>query len=79
MTNLFRTPAPPPVAAAAPMPDAMSPAVIEAQKTATAAALARGGRASTIQGRQGAAGPSRAPTATAADSFGGRSLGTAAP
>ena len=79
MTSLFRTSAPPPVAAAAPMPAAASPAVLEAQKTATAAALARGGRASTIQGKQGAGGPSRAPVATAADSFGGRSLGSAAP
>lgn len=76
MASLFRAPATPQVAAAAPMPDPTSPAVIEAGKTATAAAMSRSGRASTIMGRQGQAGPSRAPVATAAsDSYGGTTLG----
>ena len=53
MASLFRAPATPQVAAAAPMPDPTSPAVIEAGKTATAAAMSRSGRASTIMGRRG--------------------------
>lgn len=77
MAGLFKTPAPPPVIGAAPMPDPSSPAVVEAQKQAVGAALQRGGRASTILGTQGRAAPSQAPTATAAtsDSYAGKSLG----
>ena len=76
MANLFRQPATPQVAAAAPMPDANSPAVLEAAKVQTAAALSRAGRSSTILGKQGGAAPSRAPVATAAtDSYSGRALG----
>lgn len=78
MANLFRAPATPQVAAAAPMPDPTSPAVLEAAKTQTAATMAQAGRASTIMGKQGTASPSRAPVATAAtDSYGGKTLGAA--
>ena len=79
MSGLFKTPAVPQVATAAPMPDPNSPSVIEAQKIATASALARAGRSSTILGKQGGAGASKAPVATAAtgaDSYSGSSLGT---
>jgi hypothetical protein len=78
MANLFKQPAAPQVAAAAPMPDPTSPAVLEAQKNQQVAAMARAGRTSTIMGRQGTSGPSRAPTATAADSYTGSSLGSGA-
>lgn len=78
MAALFRTPSIPQVAAAAPMPDLNSPAVLEAGRQNTAAALSRAGRASTIIGKQGTGGPSQAPTATIADSFGGKALGAAA-
>jgi hypothetical protein len=80
MANLFRAPAVPQVAAAAPMPDPTSPAVLEAGKVATAATMAQAGRQSTIMGKQGQNGPSRAPVATAAsDSYAGRTLGAATP
>lgn len=76
MASLFKAPAPPPVMASAPMPDANSPAVLEAQRQAVASAVSRGGRASTIIGKQGQNGPSAAPTATAAtDTYAGKSLG----
>lgn len=76
MASLFKAPAAPQVAAAAPMPDANSPAVLEAARVNTAAALSRAGRQSTIMGAQGKSGPSRAPVATAAsDSYGGTTLG----
>lgn len=81
MSSLFgRAPAPPPVMAAAPMPDANSAAVREAQRQTVAAALSRGGRASTVLGQQGRNGPSQAPVATAAtgDSYAGKTLGGAA-
>jgi hypothetical protein len=52
---------------------------MEAQKVATAAALSRAGRASTILGKQGANGASKAPVATAADSYSGSNLGAATP
>jgi len=81
MASLFRAPAPPPVMAAAPMPDANSAAVQEAQKVATTAATARGGRAASVLGTQGQNGPSKAPVATAAsagDNYGGKSLGATA-
>ena len=78
MASLFRAPAPPPVMAAAPMPDANSAAVREAANVATAAATARGGRAASVLGTQGKNGPSQAPVATAAttgDSYAGKALG----
>ena len=81
MASLFRTPAPPPVMAAAPMPDANSAAVREAQKVAVANASARGGRSASILGTQGKDGTSKAPVATAAsagDNYGGKSLGASA-
>ena len=76
MANLFKQPATPQVAAAAPMPDANSSAVLEAQKQAMAAATARSGRSSTIMGKQGKSGASQAPIATAADTYSSRSLGS---
>jgi len=76
MANLFKTPATPQVAAAAPQPDANSSAVLEAQKQAMLAAAGRDGRASTITGKQGTNGQSRAPVATAADTYASRSLGS---
>lgn len=78
MASLFgRAPAPPPVMAAAPMPDQNSAAVQEAAKVATAAAIGRGGRASSVLGTQGKNGPSQAPIATAAgDTYAGKSLGS---
>ena len=75
MSSLFKTPSTPQVATAAPMPSPNSPSVLEAQKVATAAAMSRSGRASTIMGKQGGAGPSKAPVATAADSYTGSNLG----
>ena len=76
MASLFRTPAPPPVMAAAPMPDQNSAAVQEASKVATAAAVGRGGRAASVLGTQGKNGPSQAPVATAAgEMYSGKSLG----
>lgn len=78
MASLFRAPSPPPVAASAPMPDPNSPAVREAARVATASALSRAGRGSTIMGKQGQGAPSRAPVATAAtDNYGGSTLGAA--
>ena len=78
MAALFRAPSVPQVAAAAPMPDPNSSAVQEAAKVQTAAAMGRAGRSSTIMGTQGQNGPSRAPVATAADSYGSTKLGAAA-
>lgn len=75
MANLFKPPSTPQVAAAAPMPDANSSAVLEAQKQAMLAAAGRSGRSSTIMGKQGKAGASQAPVATAADTYSSRSLG----
>ena len=82
MASLFRAPAPPPVMAAAPMPSPNSPAVQEAQRVATAAAMNRTGRSSTVLGKQGQNGPSKAPVATAATAavptptYTGKSLGS---
>lgn len=79
MAGLFgSTPAPPPVMAAAPMPDANSAAVREAQKMATESAMARGGRSASVLGTQGKNGSSKAPVATAAsaaDTYSGTTLG----
>lgn len=76
MASLFRAPAPPPVMAAAPMPDPNAPAVQEAQRQTIAAALSRGGRASTVIGQQGKNSGSQAPVATAAtDTYSGKALG----
>ena len=78
MAGLFRTPAPPAVMAAAPMPDPNSAAVLEAQKQQVATSLSRAGRASTIMGTQSKGGQSAAPVATAAsspDNYTGGSLG----
>ena len=77
MASLFRAPAPPPVMAAAPMPDPNSAAVIEAQKKEVAATVGRGGRSSTILGTQGKSGSSQAPVETAASAadYSGKSLG----
>lgn len=79
MASLFRAPAPPPVMAAAPMPDSNSAAVREAQKQAIANATARDGRAGSVLGTQGKNGPSKAPVATAAgavDNYAGKALGS---
>ena len=70
MAGLFGGSAPPPpvAAAAPPMPDPTSPSVIEAQNAATAAAMQRQGRASTVLGKQASA-------PVAADSYSGSKLG----
>lgn len=70
MPGLFgKTPPPPQVAVAPPMPDQNSPTVIEAQNKAGILANQRQGRTSTVVGRQ-------AP-GTAADTFTANTLGNA--
>ena len=75
MSGLFGSPKVPQVAVAAPMPDANSPAVIEAQKQQTAAALSRSGRQSTILGLQAGQGPGQGAAPQRADAFSGKALG----
>lgn len=71
MSSLFapKAPATPQVMAPAPMPDANSPSVMEAQRQQDTATAARAGRASTILGKQGGSGGSM-------DSYSGSKLGS---
>lgn len=71
MASLFAKPPQPQVAAPVPMPDSMSPAVLEAQKKAAAEATARAGRMSTIL--TDAAGP--AANARNTDTYTAKTLG----
>jgi len=71
MSALFSRPQPAAIQAAAPMPDANSPAVLEAQRKAAAEAAARAGRASTIMTDSKGPAANRGNT----DSYGGKTLG----
>lgn len=72
MSGLFGGAKQPQAQAPAPMPDASSPAVLEAQRKAAAEAAARAGRASTIMTEAG--GPAANQRNT--DSYSGRTLGS---
>lgn len=80
MAGLFGGGSPPPtpqVAVAPPLPDPNSPSVIEAQNAAATAAMARGGRQSTITGRADMSSPRpRNNPSVASDAYSGTRLGT---